>query len=128
MSRRSTRLSGWAVSALVGALLGACAAPPAQPVEVSLAAPETEALVNEHATEGPIDPDAYVGGTPPGYPTEVYAEVVGDPLVVALLESLEERGFGLELNDASRVELLGTAPGQSYRLGSGWLFLHVFAD
>jgi hypothetical protein len=58
----------------------------------------------------------------------VIEQVVTDPLVIALLANLEQRGFVPERQDASRVELLRDAPGQAYRLGDGWLHLHVYVD
>ena len=45
-----------------------------------------------------------------------------------MLANLQQRGFGVELLDASRVELLDDAPGQGYRLGDGWLHLHRYSD
>ena len=66
-------------------------------------------------------------GTPPGFPIVVEQSVVGDPLVVALLANLRQRGFAAELLDASRDELQPGVPGQGYRLGDGWLVVHVYA-
>jgi hypothetical protein len=113
--------------------LVACAAPQAQPRELTGLARTAPAGASEPADssrviEAPVDGTTHPQGTPPGFPTVVVEQVVTDPLVIALLANLHQRGFAPELQDASRVELLQGAPGQAYRLGDGWLHLHVCAD
>jgi hypothetical protein len=103
---------------LLSLALGACAAPAAQPAESTHSA----------ATEAPVSPTFAPQGTPPGFPTVVIDSVVTDPLVIALLAGLRQRGFPAQLEDASRVELLQDAPGQGYAIGNGSLYIHMYAD
>ena len=117
-----------AAGCLLLSLLAACAAPPAAPIESTQ--PATEAPVSEaeqtaQAAEETAAPEL---GTPEGYPTEVIAAVVNDQLVLTLLSALEHRGLPPTLLDASRVPMLSDAPGQGYRLGEGWLNIHVYPD
>ena len=82
------------------------------------------------ATVAPVTVESTppVQGTPPGFPTVVEQSVVTNPLVMALLANLRQRGFSTELLDASRDELQPGVPGQAYRLGDGWLHVHVYPD
>lgn len=50
------------------------------------------------------------------------------PEVARLLAALRKRGIEPQLADVSRVGVLGAAPGQAYKLGAGWLHLHLYPD
>ena len=129
MQSHHPRLNCLIASVLVGALLGACAVPAAEPAELTQPATTPSQPGGQGAaTEAPVGATFAPQGTPPGFPTIVIESVVTDPLVISLLAGLQQRGFPTELQDASRVEQLQDAPGQSYRLGDGWLFVHVYAQ
>src|SRR5689334_8221890 len=93
------------ILSLLAGPLGACATPAADPAE----------FTESPATVAPVSPAYAPQGTPLGFPTVVVESVVTDPLVIALRAGLQQRGFPTELQDASRVDLLQDAPGQSYR-------------
>ena len=64
--------------------------------------------------------------TPVPQPTVVVAGVADAPAVTQLIAALRERGITPELTAESRVDFLADAPGQAYRLGEGWLHLHLY--
>jgi hypothetical protein len=91
-------------------------------------APSATPLPTVSATTALVEPTHLPEGTPPGFPTVVEQAVVTNPLVIALLANLQRRGFPTEQLDASRDELQTDAPGQAYRLGDGWLHVHIYSD
>jgi hypothetical protein len=61
-------------------------------------------------------------------PTTIVNTVVSDPLVIRIVTGLQQRGFPIQALDVSRVALLQAAPGQAYKLGEGWLHIHLYAS
>lgn len=61
-------------------------------------------------------------------PPSLSASVEHDPSVQQLLAGLQQRGIELTSPDSSRVAWLSVAPGLVYRVGPGWLHVHVYPD
>ncbi len=66
--------------------------------------------------------------TPVPQPTVVVAGVADAPAVTQLTAALRERGLTPEITGESRVDFLADVPGQAYRLGEGWLYLHLYPN
>ncbi len=54
----------------------------------------------------------------------IVAGVADAPPVVKLIEDLRHRGIEPTPSGESRADFLADAPGQAYRIGAGWLYLH----
>ena len=82
-------------------------------------APVPELTMHAEATQ-------FARMTPVPQPTVVLAGVADAPAVMRVTSALSERGHTPEPSGESRVEFLADAQGQSYRIGEGWLLLHLY--
>lgn len=86
-------------------------------------------------TEGPIPtisirgtPAVAAQSTPASQPTVIVGNIAEAPAVAQLLAHLRRQGIEPQPADRSAVQWLSTAPGQAYRLGAGWLHIHLYPD
>lgn len=104
-----------------------------QPAQAQPAAVPSPASVGVLPTVGPVPtldpaaPQPTLSMIPTQVPVLVDA-VVRDPAVVQLMAELQGRGIEPQPLDPSLIGALQDAPGQGYRLGNGWLHVHVYAD
>lgn len=64
------------------------------------------------------------GGPQPG--ADASPDVTSDRAINQLLSALQQRGITPQAEGPSNVEWLNSAPGRSYRLSSGRLFIHAY--
>ena len=126
---KSLLMIGAAVVVIGLAACGGVAPPVVQGRSTSL--PDNSQMARPTTAPAPAESTAgraleVVRPAPVQRPTVVVRGVADAPAVVDLVGALRERGVAPEIADVSRIEFLTDAPGQAYRIGDGWLNLHLY--
>ncbi len=122
-------ITGAAVVVLCLAACGGAAPPAVEGSAISL--PNHSQIAKPTTAPAPVESTAgreaeVVKPAAVQQPTVVVRGVADAPAIVDLVGALSQRGIAPEIADVSRIAFLLDAPGQAYRIGDGWLHLHLY--